>query len=68
MIQTTKPEISDSEKIQKLRQLLKTTIDWYKEHKANEASDSSYLYDITVEHLTDNLTRSDAMILIETLS
>ena len=46
-------------------------IDWYRETKKMEKSgevDSSYLYDMAVEHICGNMTRSDALDLLEVLA
>ena len=58
--------MGDSEKVAKLKGLLSSTIQWY-ERELEEDRDTSYFYDMTVEHLTNNLSRADALELIETL-
>jgi len=59
--------MSDTEKIEKLQNILKSIIDWYKATEVEGEPDSSYLYDVTVEQFENNLSRGDYQQIIEIL-
>ena len=57
----------DTERIEKLRNVLAKVIDWYEGVLAQGEPDSSYLYDTTYEVFNDNLSRGDFQQIIELL-
>lgn len=59
--------LSDNEKIERLRQVLKPVIEWYRKIQEEGEPDSSYLYDVTYEKFEDNLSRGDFQQIIEIL-
>jgi hypothetical protein len=59
--------MNDSERVEKLRQILKPVIDWYVGVEQDGEPDSSYLYDTTYEVFNENLRGGDFQSIIEIL-
>ena len=58
--------MSDTEKLEELRKILKPILTWYEKVLEEGEPDSSYLYDTTVEEF-NNLSRGDFQNIIEIL-
>ena len=59
--------MTDTQKIEQLREVLKPVIDWYRKIKEEGEPDCSYLYDTTYEMFNDNLSSGDFQQIIEVL-
>lgn len=58
--------MSDTEKLDKLRTILRPVITWYEKVLAEGEPDDSYLYDVTYEKF-EELSRGDFQSIIEIL-
>lgn len=59
--------MSDTEKLDQLRTILRPVITWYEQTLADGEPDSSYLYDVTCEKFEEELSRGDFRSIIEIL-